>query len=225
MLYAEKLRLDGVSKEEIDRRIAVILKVLSRKELANRQYRREYNSPGNDAFRVTPTEWVAQVVTSLKPGKALDVGMGNGRNSLFLARKGWEVTGVDLSDVAVEQARQEALRAGVQYAAVAADLDQFDFGKNRWDLILLIFTPDRWTDKICEGLRVGGLFVREQGFRVVSGEDIEERKRAMAKRYQGLQITRYEEVLDPKNYSPSDEEQAISRAKPLTVARLTATKT
>jgi SAM-dependent methyltransferase len=223
-LYTEKLRADGVSKEEIDRRIAVILRVLDRKDLANRQYRREYNSPGNDVFRVTPTEWVAQVVTGLKPGKALDVGMGNGRNSLFLARKGWDVTGVDLSDRAVEQARQEALRAGVAYTAVAADLDQFDFGKNRWDLIVLIFTPDRWTEKICDGLRPGGLFVREQYARVVSGEDMEDRRRAVAKRYVGLQIKRYEEVLDPKNYSPSDEEAAISRTRPATVARLTATK-
>src|SRR4051794_33369884 len=53
-------------------------------------------------------QFLAEVVKERKPGKALDIGMGQGRNSMFLAALGWDVTGFDISDVAVKQAQAEA---------------------------------------------------------------------------------------------------------------------
>jgi 2-polyprenyl-3-methyl-5-hydroxy-6-metoxy-1,4-benzoquinol methylase len=55
-------------------------------------------------------KFLAESVKERKPGKALDVGMGQGRNSLFLAALGWDVTGFDISDVAVRQAQAERRR-------------------------------------------------------------------------------------------------------------------
>jgi methylase of polypeptide subunit release factors len=46
------------------------------------------------------------VTQGRKPGTALDWGMGQGRNAIYLAGQGWDVTGVDISDVAVEQAKK-----------------------------------------------------------------------------------------------------------------------
>ncbi len=57
---------------------------------------------------------------SLAPGSALDAGCGEGGDSLWLARRGWRVTGYDLSAVAVERARAEAARLGF------SDLASFD---------------------------------------------------------------------------------------------------
>jgi 2-polyprenyl-3-methyl-5-hydroxy-6-metoxy-1,4-benzoquinol methylase len=73
----------------------------------------------------------------LKPGTALDVGMGQGRNSIWLAQHGWEVTGFDLSDVGVKLARERAEKLGVKLNAVVQSAEEFDFGKNRWDMIVV----------------------------------------------------------------------------------------
>jgi SAM-dependent methyltransferase len=226
-IYSKRLLEDGVPQHEVDRRREVILRVVGSKELTDSEFKRTYGVPGNEISRVTPSAWLVQVTADIKPGKALDVGMGQGRNSLFLARKGWDVTGVDHSGVAVGHAREEASKAGVRYTAITADLDKFDFGRNRWDLIAAIYVPERWAKQICEGLKPRGLFVREHatGFSA-KGDDKEQRKQSLAKLYQGLQIERYEEVLDPEGgYTVSEEQAARVRANPARVARLTATKT
>jgi SAM-dependent methyltransferase len=60
-----------------------------------------------------PSKLFVDAVRASKPGTALDLGMGQGRNAVFLAEQGWKVTGVDLSDVAVEQAKKSAAARGV----------------------------------------------------------------------------------------------------------------
>jgi len=57
---------------------------------------------GLDTYRKVP--FVMDVVKGLKPGTALDVCMGEGRNSIFLAGMRWKVTGFDVSDLAVANA-------------------------------------------------------------------------------------------------------------------------
>src|SRR5918997_1941704 len=52
-------------------------------------------------------------VASLAPGRALDVGCGEGADAIWLAQRGWTVTGVDVSAVALERAAQHAVDAGV----------------------------------------------------------------------------------------------------------------
>lgn len=55
-----------------------------------------------------PNQFVAQEVEDLRPGTALDLGCGEGRNALWLSRRGWRVTAIDFSSVAVERARRLA---------------------------------------------------------------------------------------------------------------------
>src|SRR5258707_11019010 len=57
-------------------------------------------------------KFLAETVKGRAPGKALDIGMGQGRNSLFLAALGWDVTGFDISAVGVKQAQAEAQKRG-----------------------------------------------------------------------------------------------------------------
>src|SRR3954462_4283185 len=75
----------------------------------SKAYDEIYNSqPGT--FAVSPNAFLVRMMAGRKPGSALDVGMGQGRNAIWLAEKGWAVTGFDISPVGVEQARREAER-------------------------------------------------------------------------------------------------------------------
>lgn len=65
--------------------------------------------------------------------------MGEGRNTIFLAQQGWDATGVDLSDVAVKQAKAKAAQLNVKLTAIVDNLDDYELGESRWDLIAMFY--------------------------------------------------------------------------------------
>lgn len=68
---------------------------------------------------------MAEIAEGLTVGRALDLGCGEGGDSLWLAQRGWDVTGVDISATAIERARTAAVAAGIaagRLHLVAADL-------------------------------------------------------------------------------------------------------
>ena len=71
------------------------------------RWNRVYSS-SQPIFNNSPNALLVDAVRGRRPGTALDLGMGQGRNALFLAQQGWTVTGVDISDVALSQARLQA---------------------------------------------------------------------------------------------------------------------
>jgi SAM-dependent methyltransferase len=85
-------------------------------------------------------------ISEIIPGKALDVGMGEGRNTLILARQGWDATGFDIADVAMDSARVRAEREDLKITTVFSSREDFDFGVEVWDLIAVIYN-----DIICGG--------------------------------------------------------------------------
>jgi SAM-dependent methyltransferase len=74
-------------------------------------------------------------VASLTPGRALDVGCGEGADAIWLARRGWTVTAIDVSDVAVTRARQAAELAGALVEWVRGDALQTPFPAGSFDLV------------------------------------------------------------------------------------------
>lgn len=94
---------------------------------------------------VDPGPFLAGELGDRPPGRALDLGAGEGRTALWLAQRGWRVTAVDFSDVALDRGRQRVEGAGppgwVEW--VCADLAEFDPspdpGGDLYDLILLMF--------------------------------------------------------------------------------------
>jgi len=115
------------------------------------------------SFTLEPSTFLVDVVNGLKPGAALDVGMGQGRNALFLAKQGWTVTGFDVSRVGIEQARAQAQKAGLTLTTVLATDAEFDWGTNRWDLIVVAYFPQlrRSMARIVASLKPGGVVVVE----------------------------------------------------------------
>jgi 2-polyprenyl-3-methyl-5-hydroxy-6-metoxy-1,4-benzoquinol methylase len=88
--------------------------------------------------------------------------MGQGRNAIWLAQQGWEVTGFDPAGKAVALARQTAAKLGVKIRTEISGAEQFDFGERRWDLILLSYVGVRnVADRVQRGLRPGGVVIIE----------------------------------------------------------------
>jgi len=89
-----------------------------------------------------PNPVVVEFAASLPPGRALDLGCGEGRHSLWLATRGWEVVGVDFSAVALDKARriasQAPSRSRDRLRYVVGDVTADSFGGG-YDLILSVF--------------------------------------------------------------------------------------
>lgn len=86
-----------------------------------------------------PNRFLVDVASDLEPGTALDLGCGQGRNALWLASRGFTVTGLDLSPVAVGQAEEMAAELGVDATFKAVDLMAWDPEGRVWDLVLLAY--------------------------------------------------------------------------------------
>ncbi len=85
-----------------------------------------------------PNRFVVQYLSDLEPGSAIDLGAGEGRNAVWLAARGWDVTAVDFSPVGLAKARAMAAEAGVALATVAEDVLAFEPSMHT-DLVLLSY--------------------------------------------------------------------------------------
>jgi 2-polyprenyl-3-methyl-5-hydroxy-6-metoxy-1,4-benzoquinol methylase len=103
----------------------------------------------NDRYRAVPLLWqidpgpfLGQEVGTMAPGHALDLGAGEGRNSIWLAQHGWRVTAVDFSDVALDRGRQLAEQVGVGPSIRWVNQDVLDFYPDQsdpFDLVVCLF--------------------------------------------------------------------------------------
>ena len=114
-------------------------------------------------FKLQPNQLLIDTVANVKPGTALDVAMGQGRNALYLASRGWKVTGVDFSDDGIHAAREAAAAKHLALDTVNADLETYDFGVAKWDLVTMIYALDKiqWVERAKKSVKPGGLFVIE----------------------------------------------------------------
>ena len=100
-------------------------------------------------------------------GKALALGDGEGRNGVFLAELGLQMTSVDLSEVGLSKAHDLAMKRGVATQTVQADLEDFEIDPESQDLIASIYChlPNAIWKLVHERAKVayrpGGLFILE----------------------------------------------------------------
>src|SRR5262249_42531518 len=126
------------------------------------QYNATYRGEDGDVFSHAPNAFLVEMVRQRKAGSALDVGMGQGRNSIFLAQQGWDVTGFDPADEGVRQARAEATRLGLRIRTEITTFERFDFGESRWDLIVLTYVPTKAiAPRVERALKPGGAVLIE----------------------------------------------------------------
>jgi tellurite methyltransferase len=123
---------------------------------------RDWDLHYSDAARLDPfpSPLLVEIADKLTPGRALDLACGAGRNTLYLARLGWQVTAVDASKTAIALLRESA--GGLPIDARVADLErrEFTIEPHAYDLIgdFHYLQRDLFPD-IRKGVRPGGLVV------------------------------------------------------------------
>jgi SAM-dependent methyltransferase len=167
-----------------------------------------------------PNRFLARSLAALRPGRALDVGMGQGRNTLYLASQGWETTGVDISEKGVALARKQANARKLNFHSVVANFNDFDLGKAQWDLITEMYLHGlviRHTERVVESLRPGGHLMVEgfhqdgqlKGFN--GGALGFAPNELLAAFVPKLRIVHYEEVRDFGDWSLTGEQTMVVR--------------
>jgi len=110
-----------------------------------------------------PREVLVRAIESgkVKPGKALDICCGAGTNTVYMARKGFKVTGLDISSQAIKYARQKARRAGVEMRFIVGNTLDFPFEDEEFDFIfdmgcfhhILIQDREKFIEGVCRILK------------------------------------------------------------------------
>ncbi len=119
------------------------------------------------AYGIEPNDFLVEIVGRLPRGRALSLAEGEGRNGVFLAERGFEVTGVDSSAVGLAKARALAAKRGVHLATVQADLAGYTIAPRSWEVIVSIFCHlppplrARLYREAVAGLTPGGALVLE----------------------------------------------------------------
>ena len=108
-----------------------------------------------------------------KPGVALDLAGGLGRHALWLASRSWQVTVVEISDVAIGKLSQAALELNVNVDLFAGDAAEYELEPAQFDLIVLFYHLDRSLfPRIVSALKPGGLLICKMSLRWDSGEGL-----------------------------------------------------
>lgn len=91
------------------------------------------------AWTADPNRFLVSEVEGMTPGRALDFACGYGRNAVWLAGQGWQVTGVDFSPVGIATARQMALEHGVAVEWEVADVVQWQPPAAIYNLVIIFY--------------------------------------------------------------------------------------
>ena len=119
------------------------------------------------AYGTEPNDYLVAMSDQLPKDRILCLAEGEGRNAVWLAEQGHDVTAVDLSEVGLEKAKKLAKLRKVNIKTVHADLNIFDIGCQQWGAIISIFAHMpadmrmNLHQRCVTGLKTGGVFLLE----------------------------------------------------------------
>ncbi|TNE95461.1 MAG: class I SAM-dependent methyltransferase [Deltaproteobacteria bacterium] len=171
-------------------------------------------SKSNYVFGKKPARFLSRNYDFIPQGaKVLDMGMGEGRHAVFLARKGYKVTGVDISSVAVKKARALAREFGVRINTVVASMEKYKIKPGTFDAIICFYYVDRkLNEKMKEWLKPGGILIYEahtDNQRKVEGSEHFDKRYLLRPSEllslfgKDMQILKYEEPMHMPEYTAS----------------------
>ena len=165
--YRATLISQGLSEVQADERVERIrsLTPQHQQDFIALFFDRLYTAPVAE-FNTQPNAFLVNMTAGVKPGTALDVEMGQGRNALFLASKGWQVTGFDIAEKGLDVAQALARDRGLRITTVKSSFQAFDFGHEQWDLIVFSYAwvplaDPAFVARMHDSLKPGGLVVIE----------------------------------------------------------------
>lgn len=129
---------------------------------ARSNWDRRYAEAAGLVWGVEPNRFLVAEVGALPPGRALDLACGEGRNAVWLAERGWTVTGVDFSTVALATGAAMAEQRGVAVEWVPADVTRYDPDRGGFDLVIVFYLQLHDSDlgralrAACDGVAPGG---------------------------------------------------------------------
>ncbi len=119
------------------------------------------------AFGTEPNDFLRQQSHRIPPGRVLCLGEGEGRNAVFLAERGFEVVGLDESQVGMDKAQSLAQERGVFIETVVSSIQDFDLKEGEWQGIVSVFfhLPPELRKRVhraaVRGLAPGGILILE----------------------------------------------------------------
>ena len=155
-----------------------------------------------------PNRFLVSEGGDLPPGRALDLACGEGRNAIWLAEQGWQVTGVDFADVAIEKARAIAARRGVDVDFRVADLLAFEPPEQSFDLVI-VFYLQLVADEVRTVVGRAGRAVAPGGTFLLVGHD----SRNLTDGWGGPQDARV--LFRPEDVVAALGDLAVERAEPV----------
>jgi SAM-dependent methyltransferase len=206
--YREYLKTCGFPDSEIDAQLKLVDEQGARAEVERWNRILTAEKP---FFNVKPNGFLVEMAKGRKPGTALDVGMGQGRNTIWLAQQGWDVTGFDPAEKAVALAQENGRRLGVHFNAEIKGMEDFDFGERRWDMIVLSYVGGReMTDVLQRSLKPGGVLVIEAFHRDATkngsiGGAVVFDTGELPALYPQLRVVRYEEPMAIADFGQNKE--------------------
>ena len=166
-------------------------------------WEQRYNVKTDYLYSKEPSAFVADNLKLLKKGETLDLAMGEGRNAVYLAKHGFQVTGIDFSPTACDRAKALAYENNVKMDIKNQSLDFFLIPLMKYDTIIVSnFHPHPSMMKnLVRGLNVGGTLLIEdytkdqmthgRGFKPEFKECFGSNE--VLKEFSGLKIIRYDE--------------------------------
>ncbi|MCC5942882.1 MAG: class I SAM-dependent methyltransferase [Balneolaceae bacterium] len=131
-------------------------------EFWNKRY-----SDQNYVYGIDPNKFFKEQIGKLQPGKLLLPGEGEGRNAVYAAKRGWEVTAVDFSVKAQIKANNLAAEHDVEINYIISNLMQAEIPQEEFDAAAFIYVhltndeAEKILQKVINGLKPGGTFFME----------------------------------------------------------------
>lgn len=199
--YAARIKDDGVAESEIARRIRLLR---TEHNTLEADYWSRCYLDSNSNFNHAPNAFLMEMVKCRQPGVALDYGMGQAQNAIYLASLGWDVCGFDPAEGGIAIAQKRAKELGLTLHTSAVRDSDYDFGKQRFDLILFSWTmPVVPVEKVVDSLKTGGIVVME------CGSEFNNRRNAMLHLFDSLEILHYEIVRDKADFNGRRETDVV----------------
>ncbi len=176
----------------------------------------ERYSSGHRSVWTDPSPFLETALEVVVPGPALVLACGSGRNALRLAEAGFDVEAIDISAVAIDLARREADRRGLEVEWRVADLDEIDIEVGAYQLVTMIrYANRRLFLRFAEAVAPNGWLLVEQHMRTsrsVDGPESDEFRLAPSElltAFSQFRVVEYSERLDASD--PERGTMALAR--------------